>query len=60
MAVRTADEVIAWFEERRENCHRLAAFKSGRERAGWLEDADYFAQALLLMRAAMSDSQEPT
>lgn len=35
-----------WIAERVENCERLAQFKSGEDRQGWLEDASYFRDVL--------------
>lgn len=42
-------EVIAWLEERRENCVRIAGSKRGADSDGWLSDAAYFADAIRLL-----------
>jgi hypothetical protein len=36
------EPLIDWVEERRLNCLRIARAKTGAEKIGWLEDADYF------------------
>lgn len=38
--------VIEWIEDRRANCERIAATKTGPDREGWLEDERYFAAAV--------------
>lgn len=38
--------VAEWLTERMDNCHRLAAQKNGVDRAGWLDDAEYFRLAV--------------
>lgn len=43
--------VEAWVHERLDNCQRLAAQKTGRDRDGWLEDARYFSRILERMSA---------
>ena len=40
------DSVIEWLQDRLENCYRIAATKSGEDRAGWIEDARYFEAAI--------------
>lgn len=42
----TPIEVAQWLAERLANCQRLAATKTGADRDGWLEDAEYFRAAL--------------
>ena len=41
--------VIEWLKERRSNCLRIAAEKTGQDRAGWYEDAAYFEAAIMLI-----------
>ena len=45
----TEHEVVEWLKERRTNCLRLAAEKTGEDRTGWYEDASYFEAAIMLI-----------
>jgi hypothetical protein len=38
--------VVNWLAARRDNALRIADLRSGDDRAGWLEDANYFAAAV--------------
>lgn len=49
--------VYDWLRERRANCFRIAATKTGADRDGWLEDAEYFAALdRLLAQAKYQDN----
>ena len=50
--------LVAWLIERKENCERIAQMKTGEERAGWLEDAEYFAQAIEAARLVRAASRK--
>lgn len=39
-------KLTTWLKERELNCRRLAAGKTGADRAGWLDDAQHFLEAL--------------
>lgn len=49
--------VSDWVKERLENCKRIAATKKGEDRAGWLEDAKYFAEIYAIVSAP--EAQKP-
>lgn len=38
-------KLTMWLKEREQNSRRLAAAKTGNDRAGWIEDADYLQAA---------------
>src|SRR5258708_33263911 len=38
-----------WVLERFENCLRIAETKTGEDKAGWLDDADYFRAVIALI-----------
>lgn len=42
--------VAAWVQDRIENCKRLAAEKTGADRAGWLQDTAYFELILVMIK----------
>jgi hypothetical protein len=42
-------EIVEWLKERRANCLRISKTKTGADRAGWEEDAEYFRQAVMLI-----------
>lgn len=41
----------SWVAERLANCERIARIKQGADKDGWLEDAGYFRQLLLVIDA---------
>lgn len=41
---------LEWLEERLANSMRLADEKSGADRAGWVEDAAYYAKTIAIVR----------
>ena len=43
------EDVIAWLQERRDNCIRIADVKPTKEVEGWLDDAQYFDAAIMLI-----------
>lgn len=45
-----------WVRERLDNCQRLAAQKTGKDRDGWMEDASYFQK--ILARLASQSAKE--
>lgn len=49
---RSAAELVAWIQERIDNAHRLAAMKTREDRAGWLEDASYYADIIAAISTA--------
>jgi hypothetical protein len=49
----TREDVIAWLNDRLDNCHRIAAIKEGRDRDGWMEDAAYFSEAVIQLSAPL-------
>lgn len=46
------NSTLAWLEERKANCIRIASQKAGEDREGWIEDGAYFAHAISLIRRA--------
>jgi len=53
-------EVVEWLKERRANCLRLAAEKSGEDRVGWEVDATYFRAAVMLILGIDEQDVEET
>ena len=47
-----------WLQERYANCLRHAENKTGGDREGWLEDADYYQQALTALTTAQNAHEE--
>lgn len=47
----TKCEVVEWLKERKRNCQRIAVMKSGDDKQGWLEDAEYFDEAINLIES---------
>ncbi len=45
----TEHEVVEWLKERRANCLRIAATKTGKDREAWETDAVYFRAAVMLI-----------
>lgn len=48
-----------WVRERLANCERIAAKRTGAERAGWLEDARYFRMVLDVLERDFRGRIEP-
>lgn len=46
-ATQRSTALVSWLAEREANARAIAQSKSGIDRAGWLEDAEYFAQAIV-------------
>ena len=54
----TRAQIEVWLSERWENCLLIAATKTGDDKAGWLEDAVYFSEAIGLIRRLSSDLEQ--
>lgn len=48
-------QVQCWMEERLANCQWIAKLKSGKDRDGWLNDAEYFRAAIKLIQFARQE-----
>lgn len=44
-------QTLAWLEERVANCIRLGDQRDGDDRAGWAENAAFFAKTLAIIQA---------
>lgn len=55
----SSDQVRAWLDDRRRNCHRLASRATGRDRDEWLDDAAFFAAAIGLIDWTAAAGEEP-
>lgn len=44
--MKSPNKTLDWLRERYANCLRLASQKTGKDKAGWLEDSLYFASAI--------------
>ena len=52
--------LLEWLEERRVNANTIAKTKREDDRAGWLEDASYFARAQEAVRELVELSEKRT
>lgn len=53
--MKTTQEVADWLDARALNARRIAGMKSGKDRDGWIEDAEFLEQAVRLIRAEIGD-----
>ena len=53
-------ELSIWLKEREMNARRIAAGKTGADRAGWLEDAENFRQAAEAVESRPSAARKLT
>lgn len=49
------EDVLNWLTERHENCLAIAAGKPVVDRAGWIEDAQYFKAAIEIIKMYMGE-----